>query len=53
MTTLIWTKTLNDQIWNICVRFVKCLNFLIWKILVTLGGRMMHPGKLIMKINVV
>ena len=52
LITFISTKTLYDQIWNICVRFVISF-FRIWKILATPGGGTMHPERLIMEINVV
>ena len=47
------TKSLYDQIWNICVRFVNLCIFPIWKILATPGRRKTHPGRLIIEINLV
>ena len=51
LTTSILIETLYNQIWNICVRFVKSLNYLNLENFVTTGWRT-HPGSLIMEINV-
>ena len=55
LTTFVSIKTLYDQIWNIFVN----QSYLVFEffesswILAPPGGRTMHPGRLIMKINIV
>ena len=52
LTTFVTITTLYDQIWNIFLDQIYLI-FRIWKFLATPGRRTMHPGRLIMEINIV